>query len=616
MMAADTLIVMFAAWFAYSLRFTALFQPNAAQIIMIISAPVVAIPLFNSFGLYRSLIRYVGEDAIWSVFKAVGLTALVWGLLAFMIGAYGVQGVPRSVPVLFWLLSLIMVVSVRFLARWFLLLQTSSQAPRRHILIYGAGEAARQISASLQSDNPRLSIIHVADDPNLHGHLMGGNAVFPTRDVPELIDRYEIKDAIVTLRSASNIQRMMVVESLRKLGVKVRILPAFADIADGKHAVNMIREVEIGDLLGREMVTPDKELMEANTRGKVVMVTGAGGTIGSELCRQAASLGTAKLVLLDISEFALYQIARELERQADLEIVSVIGSVADGALMRRVIREHDVNTVFHAAAYKHVPLVEANRFEGVRNNALGTLSVASAVYETDAEVLVLISTDKAVWPSSIMGASKRIAELIIQDFAARSRAEKPEKTFCAVRFGNVIGSSGSVVPLFREQIRNGGPITLTDPEVTRFFMSITEASQLVIQAGSMARPENRQSNEQGNVFILDMGEPVRIMDLAVKLVQLSNLTVCDASNPEGDIAIKAIGLRPGEKLHEVLRQSVEPPFPTVHPKITVAVEPPPDGLEFAQLYRELAEVIAAQDDTQLIGLLSRATGLSRPEPAT
>lgn len=614
LMVCDTAIVVFSVWFAYSVRFNEFYTPNNAQLLLILVAPVIAIPLLYGFGLYRSLIRYVGEDAIWSAVKAVGLAGLVWSLLAFMTRAYGAEGVPRTVLVISWLLALTMLISLRFLARSVLLSLSSVPAPKRHILIYGAGEAARQIAASLQSDNSRLSIFHISDDANLQGRLMDGNPIHLPREVPGIIERYGIKDAIVTLRTASGNARMSVVESLRKQGIKVRILPAFADIADGKHIVNMVREVEIGDLLGREMVSPDKQLMEANIRGKVVMVTGAGGSIGSELCRQTATLGAAKLVLIDTSEFALYQIVNQLERQSNLEIVAVLGSVCDRDLVRRVIREHDVRTVYHTAAYKHVPLVEANEFEGVRNNALGTLCVASAAYETDVEVLVLISTDKAVWPSSVMGASKRITELVIQDFAARAREHKPEKTFCAVRFGNVIGSSGSVVPLFSQQIKSGGPITLTDPEVTRYFMSIVEASQLVIQAGSMARFGNRQEAQRGSIFILDMGKPVRIKDLALKMIQLSNLTVSDQDNPDGDIAIKVTGLRKGEKLHEVLRISIEMASPTQHPKISVADEPHPEGLDFGQLYDELEEIIALQDHDRLRKLLIHVTGFTCSGP--
>jgi FlaA1/EpsC-like NDP-sugar epimerase len=614
LMTADTFIVMFGAWLAYCIRLDTIYIPNQSQLVLILAAPFIAIPLFVGFGLYRSLIRYVGHEAIWSAFKAVGLTALLWGLLAFMTRAYGIEGVPRSVLVLTWLFMLLMVVSVRFLARWFLIMQSSGSVPRRHFLIYGAGEAARQIAATLQSQHPRLSVIHVTDDTSLIGSLIGGNPVYPAKNVPELVRRYEIKDAIVTLRYKSNAKRIDVVGSLRKQGLRVRILPPFADIVDGKHAVNMIREIEIGDLLGREMATPDKELMETNTVDKVVLITGAGGSIGSELCRQAVSLRTSKLVLLENSEVALYQIVRELNQKGDLDIVPILGSVTDQPLVKRILDEHRVNTVFHAAAYKHVPLVEANPFQGVINNALGTLSVATAAFESKVDVMVLVSTDKAVWPSGVMGASKRIAELIIQDFAARAKRSKVKKTFCAVRFGNVIGSSGSVIPLFREQIRNGGPLTLTDPAATRYFMTVSEAAQLVIQAGSIARPDSKRSKSEGDIYLLDMGEPVFIRDLAVKMIQLSNLTVCDEANPQGDIAIDVIGLRPGEKLHEVLRYSINEPNPTAHPKISVASEPPAEALDFDQLYSDLRDIASAQDHDRLIELLSLVTGLSRPDP--
>ncbi len=606
---ADTLIVLFAVWLAYSIRLNTFHVPNQAQLVLILSAPVLAIPIFYGFGLYRSLIRYVGEEAIWAAFKAVGLMALLWGLLAFMTRAYGIEGVPRSVLVLTWLFTLFMVVSLRFVARWFLIILSSSSVPRRHYLIYGAAEAARQVSATLQRHNPRLSILHVTDDPSLYGRLIGGNPVYPAREVPQLVRRYDIKDAIITLRYSSNEKRMSVIDSLRKHGVRVRILPAFADIVEGKHVVNMVRDIEIGDLLGREMAVPEKSLMDANTQGKAVLITGAGGSIGSELCRQVVPLQTSRLVLLESSEVALYQIVRELGEYDELEILPILGSVTDEGLVKRIIAEHRIDTVFHAAAYKHVPLVEQNPYQGVINNALGTLSVAKAVYESDAEVMVLISTDKAVWPSSVMGASKRVAELVMQDFAARAKQAGQEKTFCAVRFGNVIGSSGSVIPLFSEQIRDGGPLTLTHPEATRYFMTVSEAAQLVIQAGSIAHADAGKSRSDGDIFLLDMGEPVLIRDLAIKMIQLSNLTVCDERNPQGDIAIKVIGLRPGEKLNEVLRYSVEPPVSTVHPKISVASEPPLDALDFERLYRDLGELIATQDHDGLIELLSRVTGL-------
>ncbi|MCY0151699.1 polysaccharide biosynthesis protein [Hoeflea alexandrii] len=331
--------------------------------------------------------------------------------------------------------------------------------------------------------------------------------------------------------------------------------------------------------------------------------------MGSELCRQLSAVGVSRLIMLDSSEFALYQIDRELASQSGLERVAVLGSVDDPALMRRVMREHAVKTVFHAAAYKHVPLVEANPFEGIKNNVLGTSTVASAAYDSDVEVFVLISTDKAVRPSSIMGASKRVAELIVQDFAEKAQKDGKEKVFCAVRFGNVIGSSGSVIPLFKEQIRKGGPITLTHSETTRYFMSIEEAAQLVIQAGSLARRNDAREDFPGRIFLLDMGNAVRIRDLAIKMVQLSNLTVSDASNPTGDIAIHEIGLRPGEKLHEELYFSVEAAKPTSHQKITVAAESAPEGLDIKEMFRELQDLTVSEDRERLLEFLRRVAGM-------
>uniref|UniRef100_UPI002B0012E7 UDP-N-acetylglucosamine 4,6-dehydratase family protein n=1 Tax=Hoeflea sp. TaxID=1940281 RepID=UPI002B0012E7 len=388
-----------------------------------------------------------------------------------------------------------------------------------------------------------------------------------------------------------------------------RILPAFVDIADGKHTVDLIRDVEIGDLLGRDAVPPEPGLMAMNTRGKCVLVTGAGGSIGSELCRQLSAVGVSRLIMMDSSEFALYQIDRELARQTGFEKVPVLGSVADAALMRRVMHENKVHTVFHAAAYKHVPLVEANPFVGVKNNAFGTYAVASAAFESEVEVFVLISTDKAVRPSSVMGASKRLAELIVQDFAEKARQKNSDKVFCAVRFGNVIGSSGSVIPLFKEQIRKGGPITLTHAETTRYFMSLEEAAQLVIQAGSLARRNDESGDFPGRIFLLDMGQPVRIKDLAVKMVQLSNLTVCDEINPNGDIVIQEVGLRPGEKLHEELFFSVETALSTSHQKISVAAESAPEGLDIEQMYQELKQLTSAEDHAGLMSFLHRVAGM-------
>ena len=605
----DSCLFSLAAWIGYSLRYNIFFEPDFIQTLLIIAGPAIGVPVMYASGLYRSITRYVGEHALWTIFRAVSVTAILWSLMAYLVRLEGYTSVPRTVLVLFWLLSLLLVAGFRYTSRWLILEFTQDPAPQRKILIYGAGDAGRQIAATLKQSSNRITIFQVDDDATLWGATIGGIRINKPADLERLIDRHEINEAIVTMRHANSARRAEVVEQLSGLGLRVRILPAFVDIADGKHTVDLIRDVEIGDLLGRDAVPPDLALMEANTRGKAVLVTGAGGSIGSELCRQLSAVGVAKLIMMDSSEFALYQIDRELAKQTGFEKVPVLGSVDDAALMRRIMRENHVHTVFHAAAYKHVPLVEANPFEGIKNNALGTFAVASAAYESDVEVFVLISTDKAVRPSSVMGASKRVAELIVQDFAEKAKRNKTGKVFCAVRFGNVIGSSGSVIPLFKEQIRSGGPITLTHAETTRYFMSIEEAAQLVIQAGSLARRNDETGNSPGRIFLLDMGHPVRIKDLAIKMVQLSNLTVCDEDNPNGDIAIKEIGLRPGEKLHEELFFSVEAANPTSHQKISVAAESAPDGLDIDEMYKEVERLTVTEDRAGLEEFLRRVAGM-------
>lgn len=605
----DFILFSSAVWLAYSLRFNALYDPDINQVILMLAAPMIGIPIMYAFGLYTSITRYVGEHALWTIFRAVALTAIFWAVVAYVARLEGSTLVPRTVPVIFWLLCLLLISGFRFISRWLILEFAQEKTKRRNILVYGAGDAGRQIAATLKQSSNRITIHQVDDDPTMWGATLGGIRISNPADMKRLIEKKNIREAIVTMRSANSARRAEVVERLSNLGLRVRILPAFVDIADGKHTVDLIRDVEIGDLLGRDAVPPDPGLMEANTRNKVVLVTGAGGSIGSELCRQLSAVGVSKLIMLDSSEFALYQIARELASQSGLERVAVLGSVDDPALMRRVMREHGVQTVFHAAAYKHVSLVEANPFEGIKNNVLGTSTVASAACDSDVEVFVLISTDKAVRPSSIMGASKRVAELIVQDFAEKAQKDGKEKVFCAVRFGNVIGSSGSVIPLFKEQIRKGGPITLTHSETTRYFMSIEEAAQLVIQAGSLARRNDAREEFPGRIFLLDMGQAVRIRDLAIKMVQLSNLTVSDAFNPAGDIAIHEIGLRPGEKLHEELYFSVEAAKPTSHQKITVAAESAPEGLDIEEMFRELQDLTVSEDRDRLLEFLRRVAGM-------
>ncbi|MDE1989267.1 MAG: polysaccharide biosynthesis protein [Betaproteobacteria bacterium] len=588
MLAVDAVLLVGSVWAAYALRLGEWFLPNRAQLLLMLAAPAIAVPVFLRFGLYRSIIRYLGEQALWSVVKAMSLATLLWALLAFMTQMTGLQGVPRSVPLLYGLIGMAGVGGARFLARWLLWLPLRERFSGRQVLIYGAGDAGWQLAAALLQGREYFPAGFLDDDPALHGKDVGGLRVYAPSQLPTLIDRFDIRDVIVTLPQASSARRRDVVAFLERHPVRVRILPALADIANGRHLVQLVREADIGDLLGRDPVAADPQLLGQAISGKTVLVTGAGGSIGSELCRQIALLHPSALVLLEASEHGLYQIDRELRAIADFPLVPALGSVADAALVARLLAAHGVETVFHAAAHKHVPLVEQNVLEGVRNNVLGTWTLVRAAFDAGVATFVLISTDKAVRPANVMGATKRWAELIVQA-AAREAAEAGRtQRFCAVRFGNVLGSSGSVIPLFREQIAAGGPVTVTHPEVTRYFMSIHEAVELVIQAGSLARG--------GEIFLLDMGEPVRIEDLARNMIRMAGY--------QDGIDIVFTGLRPGEKLTEELLIASSAASPTAHPKILRAAEP---VLAPALLYERLdalRERLAAGDEAALRALLS------------
>jgi len=512
----------------------------------------------------------------------------------------GQEGVPRSVPIIYALLAVILIGTSRFTARWLLWMPVRRQFSGRQVLIYGAGESGRQLASALHGGHELFPAGFIDEDPDLLGKDLDGLRVYGESQLAEVIERFDIHDVIVTLSSASSLKRQAVVKLLEEYPVKVRILPAVAEIANGKHLVNMVREVDIGDLLGRDPVAADPDLLGRNITGKVVMVTGAGGSIGSELCRQIAGLAPSRLVLLEASEHALYQIDKSLRDMAGCEVIPSLGSVEDGNLVRRILATHRVQTIYHAAAHKHVPLVECNVAEGVRNNVFGTRSIAGAAYEAGVETFVLISTDKAVRPTNVMGATKRWAELVVQEYARMARLRESGQRFLAVRFGNVLGSSGSVIPLFKEQIAQGGPVTVTHAEVTRFFMSIHEAVELVIQAGSMA--------DGGEIFLLDMGEPVKIMDLARNMIRLAGHEVRDALNPEGDIDIEVTGLRPGEKLYEELLIADENAAVTDHPKIMKAVEPCLHGDGIDALVMRLQGFVAAGDEGAVRGVLMEVAG--------
>lgn len=551
----------FTLWLAFSLRFETLFWPAGLQKILFIVSPILAIPFFVHFGLYRAVIRYTGLHALQSIAKAVAAYGLIFAALIMWLKP---DGVPRSIGLLQPLLFLIIVAISRALVRfWLNTDRTTAKSNAEHLLIYGAGAAGIQIAHALNHAKHYHIIGFMDDDASLQGKTINGWRVFNPQELDQLIAREGAQGVLLALPSINRMRRMEIVELLRRHGLHVRSLPSLADLASGTVQVGDIQELDADDLLGRTAIAPDVALMRQNITHKTVMVTGAGGSIGSELCRQILTLNPSQLLLLDHSEFGLYAIHQELQTRKDsavnTQIVPLLANVRDSVRLITIFETWKPYTVYHAAAYKHVPMVEHNVAEGVATNVLGTFNTARTAAAVGVHHFVLISTDKAVRPTNVMGASKRVAELVLQAMAS----DGANTVFTMVRFGNVLDSSGSVVPLFRRQIKDGGPVTLTHPEVTRYFMTIPEAAQLVIQAGAMATG--------GEVFVLDMGEPVRIADLARRMIELSGFTVQDEANTDGDIEIKITGLRPGEKLYEELLIGNEPKA-SRHPKIMMASE--------------------------------------------
>ncbi|WP_414014628.1 polysaccharide biosynthesis protein [Limnohabitans sp.] len=526
----------------------------------------IALPIFVVSGLYRAIFRYSGWPALLAVARAVGIYGLLY---ASVFTAIGVAGVPRTVGIIQPILLLLFVGASRALARVWLgdqYLSILKHASRPKVLIYGAGTTGRQLAAAMANSHEMQVAGFLDDDDRLHGHVLNGQPIYNPADLDNLATTLTISDVLLAMPSLSRRRRNEILSQVRSARVAVRTLPSVNDLAQGRVSISDLRELDIDDLLGREPVLPNHILLAKNILGKVVLVTGAGGSIGSELCRQILAVSPTKLLLIEQSEFALYGIHQELEEKLagrNTVLVPLLASVQDDDRMREIMTTWHPDTVYHAAAYKHVPLVEHNPAAGIKNNVLGTLRTAQAAAENGVTEFVLISTDKAVRPTNVMGASKRLAEIALQALAANQAGSPSDTKFSMVRFGNVLGSSGSVVPKFRQQIRDGGPITLTHPDVTRYFMTIPEAAQLVIQAGAMAKG--------GDVFVLDMDQPVKIMDLARRMVELSGLTVKDEEHPEGDIEIAVTGLRPGEKLYEELLIG-DNPKPTGHPRIMKAHE--------------------------------------------
>jgi FlaA1/EpsC-like NDP-sugar epimerase len=549
-------------WLAYYLRLSEFVALSGNALLAVATSIGIALPIFIVSGLYRAIFRYSGWPALLAVARAVGIYGLLY---AAIFTAIGVTDVPRTVGIIQPILLLLFVGASRALARIWLGDQYQSilkHASRPKVLIYGAGRTGRQLTAAMSNSHEMKVAGFLDDDDRLHGHVLNGQPIYNPADLTNLVTTLNISDVLLAMPSLSRKRRNEILNQIRSAHVAVRTLPSVTDLAQGKVSISDLRELDIDDLLGREPVMPNHILLAMNVRSKVVMVTGAGGSIGSELCRQIITVAPSKLLLIEQSEFALYDVHQELEEKLpgrETTLVPLLASVQDNERMREIMFTWRPDTIYHAAAYKHVPLVEHNPAEGIKNNVIGTLRTAQAATESGASNFVLISTDKAVRPTNIMGASKRLAEMALQALAATS----PSTKFSMVRFGNVLGSSGSVVPKFRQQIRDGGPITLTHPEITRYFMTIPEASQLVIQAGAMAKG--------GDVFVLDMGQPVKIINLARRMVELSGLTVKDEQNPDGDVEIEITGLRPGEKLYEELLIG-DNPKPTSHPQIMKANE--------------------------------------------
>ena len=541
----DFFVVIFSLWLALSLRYSEFYIPAQSVWWVFLAAPAIAIPVFIKFGLYRAIIRYLGMQAIWTVVKATMLYEILFAILILM---SNVQGIPRTVYAIQVILLLIIVGGTRLIARWWInSMQNGSNHPARNkklvppVIIYGAGASGMQLASALKQSYQYRPVAFIDDAVEFHNHQINGLTVFPFAKLSHLIELHGVTDLFLALPSVARGRRNELIRLLEPFSLHVRTLPSLIDLADGKVNVSDIREVDIADLLGREAVEPIKDLLEANITNKVVMVTGAGGSIGSELCRTIIRLKPSSLVLYELNEFSLYAIEMELESlDIGVPVFALLGNVQDQKRIESVCSRFNINTIYHAAAYKHVPMVEKNTSEGVRNNVFGTLSCVNAAIASKVETFVLISTDKAVRPTNTMGATKRFAELVLQGLAR----EQSETRLIMVRFGNVLGSSGSVVPLFREQIANGGPITVTDSRIIRYFMSIAEAAELVIQAGAMG--------QGGDVFVLDMGEPIRIVDLAKRMIHLSGCIEKNKENPEGDIEITYTGLRAGEKLYEEL----------------------------------------------------------------
>jgi len=621
--ATDVVLVWCALWLAFIVRLGIddMYNPLKAHFWLFISAPLIAIPLFIRFGMYRAVMRYFGNDALLAIVKAVSLSSLILALVVYWYSNHETV-VPRSIIFNYWWLSLVIIGGLRlcmrqyFMGDWFTAAQhvpfTNRDDGLTKVAIYGAGVAGNQLVAALRMGRTLRPVAFIDDDASIADRVIAGLQVYKPKHIQQMIDESGAQEILLALPSSTRARRREILTILERFPLHIRSVPNFTDLASGRVKVEDIQEVDIADLLGRDSVPAQPDLLERCIKGKTVMVTGAGGSIGAELCRQIFALEPTTLLLFEHSEFNLYSILAELEQRSGRALVAVrllpiLGSIRHQDKLLDVMKTWGVDTVYHAAAYKHVPMVEHNIAEGVLNNVIGTLNTAQAALQSGVSNFVLISTDKAVRPTNVMGSTKRLAELTLQalsreiapvllgDNANVSRVNKTR--FTMVRFGNVLGSSGSVIPLFHSQIKSGGPLTVTHPKITRYFMTIPEAAQLVIQAGSMG--------QGGDVFVLDMGEPVRIVELAEKMIHLSGLSIRSERNPQGDISIEFTGLRPGEKLYEELLIG-DNVAATSHPMIMSANE---DHLPWEVLKDRLSELLNAveKDDYSRVRQLLRET---------
>jgi FlaA1/EpsC-like NDP-sugar epimerase len=595
MMTADAVAIPTALWAALALKFDRLDPLLERTFAYFLVAIGSAMFFFAVFGLYRAVIRFMGPKAMVTVIAGVSLSVLV---LAVFDRFFASHQIPLTAFGIYWALALPWVGGSRFVARYLFLRRSGAKGTAARVAIYGAGNAGARVSAALLGGPDFHPVAFIDDKKSLQGSSINGVAVHGPEALQELVRRRRIDRILLAMPSTSRRRRREILTALEPLGVHVQSLPNLSDLISGKAQINELRDVDVSDLLGRDPVPPRPKLSGSCIRGKCVLVTGAGGSIGSELCRQIIRLDPTRLVLFEMSELALYNIQRELEEVAAheklaAEIVPLLGNAHHRHRVREVLATFGVQTIYHAAAYKHVPIVEHNVIEGMHNNVISTWYTAEAALETGVETFVLISTDKAVNPANVMGATKRLAELVLQALQERTTHTR----FCMVRFGNVLASSGSVVPLFQEQIRRGGPVTVTHPDVIRYFMTIPEAAQLVLQAGSMAKG--------GDVFVLDMGRPVRIDDLARRLVSLMGLTVRDATNPEGDIEIEYTGLRTAEKLFEELLIGTNVTG-TDHPMIMRAIEHHLPWARMQQILNEQLVALASFDCHRALALLTES----------